>query len=192
MISLDYNDSIERIVNPLIEPVTLSDVKTYTRISGTTEEAIIVKWITSARIKAENYQRCSYITQQWRLTLNTFPPYYEPIYLPRGPLQSLVEIKCLDIYGVQTSIDITDFIIDTDARTIVLKHEEYWPDIYLKSMKITYKTGYGDAATSVPSYIADAIYVYVAYRNDNRLGETDVVPRVFYEILDEERRFRGI
>ena len=186
--------AIKRIVEPLIEPVTIVDAKNYTRISGNTEDGLIQNWIKSARMIAEGYQRCSYITQRWQLTLNEFPEDTETLYLPRGPIQELLSISVTDSVGAITSIDVENFIVDTDTSTICLIEDEEWNplDVTLNNLKIIYSTGFGSNASDTPSYVADAIYVYVAYRYENRLGETNQIPAVFYQILDEERVFRGL
>jgi uncharacterized phiE125 gp8 family phage protein len=186
--------ALKRVVEPLIEPVSIVDVKNYTRVTKNTEDGLINTWIRSARINAENYQRHSYITQRWQLTLNRFPGDTETLWLPRGPLQNLASISMTDSLGAITSFDITKFIVDTDTSTIKLIEDEEWNefDITLNNIKIIYSTGYGSSTSDVPAYVADAIYVYVAYRYENRLGETNMIPNVFYQILDEERSFRGL
>lgn len=186
--------ALKRVVEPLIEPVSIVDVKNYTRVTKNTEDGLINTWIKSARICAENYQRRSYITQRWQLTLNEFPSDTDTLWFPRAPFQNLISITMTDSLGVVTTLDITKFIVDTDASTIVLIEDEEWNefDITLNNIKIIYSTGYGSNASDVPAYVADAIYVYVAYRYENRLGETNMIPNVFYQILDEERTFRGL
>lgn len=184
-----------RIAQPEVEPVTLDDVKTYTRVGDDDSEDVFINtWIKAGRIKAENYQRRSFITQDWRLALDAFPAASEVIYLPRGPLQSLQSVTYRDRAGVEEDYDITKFIVDTDTCTIRLKTGEQYPTPSegLDCVKINYRTGYGDAPEDLPEYIADVIYIYCAYRYENRLGETDMIPRVFYTILDEERRFNGL
>lgn len=199
--------ALQRVGGPVVEPVTASNVKLYTRVSGATEDALITTWIKSAREKAELYLRQSFITQSWCLTLNAFPSDTESIYLPRGPLQDVISITYLDTnntevdmytYGTTTSEGNIPIIVDTHSSTVRLAQDQEWPDlgtdVELNSVKITYQTGYGDAATDLPAFIADAIYVYCAYRYENRLGETDVIPRVFYHILEssDERHFCGL
>jgi uncharacterized phiE125 gp8 family phage protein len=186
--------SLKRVITPLVEPISVEDAKLYSKIppESTIEDSLVSGWIAAARSVAENYQRRSFITQQWRLTFDSFPSQLETIYLPRGPLQNLVSVTCVNSDEVETSVSLGNFNINIDNSSIKLKSDVEWPDITLGFLKIIYQTGYGLNAASIPANVIDAMYIYINYRYDNRLGETDVIPRVFYQLLDDERLFCGL
>jgi len=204
--------ALKRVVQPSVEPITVAEAKLYTKISGNTEDALVARWIKAGRILAENYQRRSYMPQRWRLTLDAYPSDTEEIWLPRGPLKRLISIIVTDTEGTETALDITNFLVDTDTQTIRLSYDLNYVDLVdalitndefeLKNIKILYETGYGpdlgvttttgEGTGYLPSYVADALFVYIAYRYENRLGETNMIPSVFYQILDAERNFRGL
>jgi len=117
------------------------------------------------------------------MRLDYFP---ETIYLPMPPLQSVAPIapvviggvKYLDAAGVeQTLTENTDYLVDTysEPGRITPAYGEVWPPIYPvpNAVRIVYKAGYGDAATSVPAAIKNWIKAMVGSLWENR--ETAVV-----------------
>ena len=57
---------------PATEPVSLAEVKSYLRIDGTADDAVLTILIASARRSAEEYTKRAFITQTWQLTLDRF------------------------------------------------------------------------------------------------------------------------
>ncbi len=57
-------------IKPPKEILTLDEVKTFLRIDGTEEDALLTSLITAARQQAERFQRRAYGRQQLRLTLS--------------------------------------------------------------------------------------------------------------------------
>ena len=85
----------------------------------------------------------------------------------------------------------SNYFVDTDHEPgrINLEHGISWPAVTLRDingLKIRFVAGYGDAATDVPQAAKEAITLYCAYRNENRIGETEV-PKAFYDILRPDR-----
>jgi hypothetical protein len=110
-------------------------------------------------------------------------------------------LKYYDTANVEYDFDLNDLIIDTSSEPgrISLGYSVQWPTVTLRpinSVKIRFTAGYGDAGgttttpdfviESVPSSVKDAIYVYCAWRNENRAGEVDL-PKQFYDILRPDR-----
>jgi len=191
---------LNKISGPNSEPVTVDDVKTYTHISHDVEDSLIAGWIKAARIAAEDYQGRTYYTTVYDLTLDAWP--VMPLQIPRPPLVSVDSFKYYDTANIEYSFDLNDIHVDTNAEPgrIALNYLVYWPtSIILRkidAIKIRFTAGYGDAGgtTTTPDYVVqlipdsvkDAIYVYCAWRNENRAGETDI-PKQFYDILRPDR-----
>jgi len=186
--NVDETYTLERITDPETEPVTVAEAKLHARISHDTEDATITGWIKSARILAEDFQRRSYIEQTWNVYFNGFPK--TPITLHRGPLIVVLTISYWNYLNVETVLSNSDFIIANGK--IALAYGEVWPTTVLRpfdSVKISYITGYGDAATDVPETVKDAITLYCGWRNEHR-GESDAeVPQQFYDTLQSKRLF---
>ena len=176
---------------PTVEPVTATEVKLNTRIDGTTEDSLIAYWITSARQQAETYQKSAYITQTWELSFDQFP--VGEILLPRSPIQEVLSFKYYDTASTEYDFDLSNFDIDVDNEPgrIIPAYNISYPSVTLRNIngiKIQYDAGYGDAAVNVPSYIKDAIFIYCAYRYENRVAEGEY-PKQFYEILRPHRMY---
>lgn len=193
--------TLKRITAPVVEPVSASDVKLYTRISHTVEDGLISTWIKSAVELAEAYQHRAYISQVWEMTFDEFPEL--PLYVPRAPLVSIVSIKYYDYLNAETTLynlavpvaTNGDFIIDTDSEPGRIDHaySDYWPSVVLRPMnavKIRYNAGYGADGTTTPAAVKDAIMLYCAYRYENRTAEVDAVPPQFYHLLNSDRIFQ--
>jgi len=177
--------ALKLITAPTVEPVSLEEARLFLRIDSDPgeEDALIASMITAARQEAEKITRRQLITATWELRLDYFP---ETIYLPMPPLQSVAPIapvviggvKYLDAAGVeQTLTENTDYLVDTysEPGRITPAYGEVWPPIYPvpNAVRIVYKAGYGDAATSVPAAIKNWIKAMVGSLWENR--ETAVV-----------------
>lgn len=178
------------IVNPpASEPVTAEDVKLYTRISTSIEDTLVDTWIQSGRLAAEDYQHRAYITQTIELAYDGWPD--KEICLPRPPLTQVNSIKYYDTDNVEYTIDPSEYFVDTNSTPgrLSLNYGLSWPTVILRPIRglvINYNAGYGDAE-AVPKRIKDALYLYCAYRYENRIAEDGTVPDAFYNILQPDR-----
>lgn len=187
---------------PTVEPVSADEAKLYARIDHDTEDTIIANWIKTARAEAEKYQRRAFTTQTWEMTYDTFP--ITPIEITRAPLISVLTIKYFDFENTETTLynslvpvgTESNYIVDTDSTPgrIALAFGVSWPTTTLRSInavKIRYTAGYGAAATDVPAEVKDAIYIYCAWRNENRTAESGEMPEQFYNVLRPSRLRTG-
>jgi len=99
---------------PAVEPVILSEAKSYLRITDTDDDAFINALITGVRQRFESWTARSLITQTWTLWLDGFPQksrkdapgegYFElpvayfdkadrVLEIPRPPLQSVTFLQ---------------------------------------------------------------------------------------------------
>ena len=177
------------VTAPSTEPVTSADVKLYARVDTSVEDTLIDTWIASGRTAAEDYQHRAYITQTIEVSYDYWPD--TELILPRPPLVSVNSIKYYDTDNVEYTISASDYFVDTISTPgrVALNYGESWPSITLRPIRsfvINYDAGYG-AAGDVPDRIKDAIYLYCAYRYENRIAEDGTVPPAFYNILQPDR-----
>ena len=183
------NGKLKSISQSSIEPVTLSEALTQCRADAGIEDNWFMDKIKAGRIKAEEYQRRSYISQEWELSFDSFPS--GEILLPRSPVISVESVKYIDSENTEHEISLQDLIIDTDnqpARILTLNN---WPTVTLRkinSVKIRYVAGYGETGDSVPETVKDAILLYVSHHWNNRAGEVDL-PKSFYDLLKPNRLY---
>lgn len=185
---MKYN--LKQITPPALEPVSLSDFKLQAHITFTEQDALYTSYLKAGRMVAEDYQRKSFITQIWELSLDIVP--HNPIKLLRGPVQSLVSVKVYDGDNTESTVDNSNFFLDNsgDVARLSLTDDGGWPILdyrYTSCVVIRYTTGYGLTASEVPEYIKQAILLYASHMDDNRAGDLQGIPPAFYNLLSPGR-----
>ena len=172
------------IIQPVTEPVSVADVKLYTRIPHNEEDSLLLSWIKTGRMLAEDYIRAALITQTVECSFDCFPN--GVFNLPRSPIQSVDSILYFTSENVETEYNSTKYSIDLSGRPgrIYLNKYETWPTDILRpidAVKIRYVAGFGDNASDVPSQIRDAILLYCSHKYNDRQGEK--IPNAFFDLL---------
>jgi uncharacterized phiE125 gp8 family phage protein len=168
---------------PTIEPVTLPEAKLHLKIdSDTTDDNLVTALITAAREQAEKYTGRALIEQSWEYKFEEFED--DEIELPNPPAISVTSITYVDTSGVTQTLSTSVYDLDahTDPGRVFLKYNQLWPstlDIE-NAVTITYKCGYGTAASSVPASIRAAILLIIGHLYQNR--ENVVVGRTPVEL----------
>ena len=181
---------------PGAEPITLAELKTQLRISGTDEDTYLTNLIEEARQEIEDTTGIAFITQVWQLTLDRWPAAreewwdgmreahidviyggnranYASLKLPRYPLQTVDTINVYDEDGTQTAVTIANvFDVDTESLRgrLTIQRGATWP-VALRAnnaIEITYTSGYGDAASDVPAPLKRAVRQMAAYMYEHR------------------------
>lgn len=166
-----------RVVEPAVEPVTLDEAKLHLREDGSAQDAYINSLITASREYVENDILVALNTQQWQRKLDWFPrDFWEPILLPRPPLQSVESVTFIDDAGNEQTLDTGAYIVDTDSTAgRVWRHPDVqWPETDLgrpNAVTVSYTAGYGSAASDVPEPLRHAIKLLVAQLFENRQPE---------------------
>lgn len=178
------------------------------------DDALITGLIASATAMVENYTRRSLITQTWDLFLDAivdpqgpisyrYPlevaPYYlsgnprmQPwIELPRGPVQSIVQVDTFDDDNTAETFDAARYYLDGSGLSprLVLERGETWPGGMreVAAIRVRYITGFG-AAAAVPEQIKLAIKQAVMHFYENRGGSE--LPSGVRMLLDPFRLLR--
>ena len=183
------NGKLKLISKPTTEPVSLNMALEQCRGDAGIEDGWFMDKIKAGRIKAEEYQRRSYLAQTWELSFDEFPK--GEIFLPRSPVLNIESVIYFDSENTEHSVDLQDFIVDTDSEPARILPLNSWPSVSLRkinSVKIRYVAGYGEDASSVPETVKDAILLYVSHHWNNRAGETDL-PKAFFDLLKPNRLY---
>lgn len=186
------NWHVSIVTPPAIEPVTLDQALVQCHANSGVEDDWFTDAIRAAREEAEIYQRRAYIEQTVQLTYDTWPTM--PILLPRSPVSDVSSFKLYDIEDTETSIAISNFLIDYDTSPARLTTISGYtlPSVSLRdlaSIKIQYTAGYGSSRDDVPRNIKQAILFYVAYMYENRAAEVEVIPKQFFHMLAPQRMY---
>lgn len=190
---------------PATEPVTLAEAKNHLRVDAdlTQDDALITLLIGAARRYAEMYCNRSFITQQWRLVLDSFPgpsmygvpfgvTYSLPghaVLLERGNVQSVDSVVYTAMDGTEATMPATDWVADLSGGLARLtpKFGKIWPIPLpqIGAVKVNYTAGYGSSATDVPEGIRQWILLRLNTLYENReevailqRGKVDPLPFV--------------
>lgn len=152
----------------LVEPVTLSEVKKWLKVTFNDDDDVITSLITSCRQSVEAFTCTSIVSSQIICNVELFYPnknsFFSEIELPYGPVMPSTAI-------IVTMPDNCNNLNTLDIGS------DYWfvgeGFLKLRSIReglfnITYATG----LTIIPELLKDAIKTEIAYRYDNR-GDAD-------------------
>jgi uncharacterized phiE125 gp8 family phage protein len=176
---------------PSLEPVTLADMKNYLRVDSdlTADDALITLMISTARAYAESQTGRSFISQGWRLVLDSFPSYgitgvqwgvgyshpRQAILLEKGPVINVASIVYTAMDGSTVTITspaAPDYAVDLTGPVprITPGFGKIWPIPLpqIGAVAINYTAGYGTTAASVPEGIRQWLMLRVATMYENR------------------------
>lgn len=71
--------SLVRATQPVVEPVSLTEVKAHLRIDSTAEDALLANLVAAARAWCEDYCDRTFVQTQWTMRLDSF---YGPVGSP--------------------------------------------------------------------------------------------------------------
>jgi len=176
--------AVRLITPPAAEPVTLTEAKAHLRVDHSEDDALISSLISASRVYCEQFTARAFITQTWEYVVDAFPT--NEIMLPMPPLQSVVSIKYDDGAGVEQTLDITEYEVDTVSQPgWVVPVTTGWPAVWdsINSVRIRFVAGYDpgtdspiDLAANVPHSLKAAILLHVgqlyAQREDIVVGTT--------------------
>ncbi len=159
---------------PASEPLSLEEAKAHLRVDGADENTLISELIVAAREFAENTTHRALITQTWELVLDKAG---SEIEVPLPPLQEVSKIETIDEDGVKAEVPTAYYLVDASGAPGRIRLAPYytWPEHRgFASFIVTFKAGYGLAASSVPKDIRTAIRQLVGLLYENR-GAVDVL-----------------
>lgn len=192
---IDYR--LDLVTAPTIEPVTLTEVKDYMRVSGTSEDTLITNLIVVARTAAESYTRRAFLTQTWNLLRDDWPtangkaPWWDgvkqlpisivkgqkTVFIPLPPLQSVTSIKTYDDDDAATTFATSNYQVSVysgdfanKGRVTLRDDGSGWPTFERNAdgIEIKFVAGYGATAADVPGQIKQAIMSEVSFLYENR------------------------
>lgn len=164
------NASWNITTDPTVEPISVSEAKSYLRLDGTDHDAELEALITAARQYAEEQTGRAFITRTITLKMDNF--LYTPLYLPQAPIQSVTSVTYYDTAGTSQTWSSSEYTVDTSSNPGRLQPAfgYSWPDTYdeLNAITIVYLAGYGDAATDVPDIYRLLVKMLVSHFFEDR------------------------
>jgi uncharacterized phiE125 gp8 family phage protein len=145
------------------EPVSLAEAKHHLRVDFDEDDALIQALICAARQAAEMLTQRQLVTARWRMVLDSFPgsglmgvpagqtfslPWHA-ILIPKSPLQSVVEIRYLDMAGAWQAIPAANYTVDSacEPARITPVFGQIWPVSLpqIGAVSVVFDAGYGGA-----------------------------------------------
>ncbi len=145
--------------------VTLSEMKEFLKVTNALEDTLIQSLINAAIFRAEKKMNRDILTANW---INFRDTFFSDLTLRRGAFQSLTTVEFLQS-GSYVVLAATEFIVRIGGSFGVIC-EINAPDSGTECnlVKISFKTGFGDAAANVPEDIKTAIKFDVSNLYSNR------------------------
>lgn len=177
-----------RVTDATAEPVLLETLKQFCRYEDQEDNTLLAEMGKAARKYCEAALGRSFLTQTWRLKLDSFddPDYYremdDSIRLPYPPLASVTSIVYLDSDGTSTTWASSEYVVDTDSEPgrVYPAWNESWPttQVIPNAITFTYVAG-ATSAAAVPEQAKLAIMYLAKHFFDNRelVVATGAVPQ---------------
>ncbi|MGD0110189.1 MAG: head-tail connector protein [Rhodopila sp.] len=205
--------SLQVTAPPAAEPATIELVRQHCRIDSTVDDDLLASYLTAARIMAEGYLSRALITQTllWTVRPSSMlrpeqSRLWQPLRMPRAPVQSIVSVSALDDLGNTTTIAPAAFPVSSAYEV-----SGYYTDLALEPgslavgsstpmigglllhqtrmqyIQVSMIAGFGDTAAAVPLPIVQAILLTVAFLYEHRGDDGGDIPRAAEWLLDRYR-----
>lgn len=110
------------LVNPVIFPITVDDLKEHMRRNDNAEDAKLLKQIKVASKMVEDFLQVSFLTQQFRLIYDGFGTCGErKLKLRFPPFQTIEQVGYIDIYGETQVLATTEYRYDLKRRPAYIR-----------------------------------------------------------------------
>lgn len=165
---------------PTLYPITMAEARAHLRLDSHDENDLVSSLIGAATEYLQNQMGRSFVTQTWKLYLDSFPSGDgEAIRPPRPPLLAVSSISYVDTNGDTQTWSSAEYSVDTytEPGRITCAYGYSWPstrDIE-NAVCVTYTAGFGTSASTaaqsqaaVPLSIKAAVKLLISHWYENR------------------------
>ena len=189
---------VKTITAPTEYPVTVSEAKEQANITHEDDNALILRLIAAATNYVENYCSIAIVRQQKRMFFTRF---YDVMSLPFGPVQSIQQIKYVDIDGATQTLSTDVYDFNTVENCVFLAYGKTWPATRAqqRAVYVDYWAGYYEPTESpidqtvhIPEALKHAILMLVSELDKNREAANELATyknKMFDAILSPFREF---
>lgn len=189
--------SLTRLSEPVVEPVSVGEVKAHTVIDHSADDVYLAALIKAVRTHGENITGRSFVETAFQASMLEFPASNSPICLPKRPFQSvtgnITYVSEQTGTALQLVNDVDFSVVELSGRGWVFPVAEWPRDVKPWSIWIQFKAGWpveGVAPNQVaktPDDIKAWINIRVAglyaFREPLVNGRVSAVPRDFTDAL---------
>lgn len=152
---------------PPAEPVTLQQAKTFLRVDGADEDALIAGLIAAARGYIEGETRCALVAQGWRAAVPASAA-QGPVALAPGPVTAVTGVVIFDGDGVATSLSPEQWCLDRSSEPARVRLSAGPGRAARNGAEIDFDSGLGATAEAVPKPLVQALMMLVAHWYEHR------------------------
>lgn len=179
---------------PTLEPVTLTEAKTWLKVDGSDDDLLIAGLISSARLTVEALTGLLLLTQTWRFRIGLNSRERE-IKLPHRPLISLNGAKFQDRTNGSRAAPLDGLSIGhASAGTIIVTDDRIYAISNFTLLEIDAVMGYGSSSASVPTPILTAMRMLISFwyerRGDDARGMAEPWPASLSTLLQPYREIK--
>ncbi len=186
--------SLKLITPPAVEPLTVSEAKSFLRVGHAAADGLIASLIQAAREQVEQDTGLALITQTWRYALDAFPwgfptvwqggpevawTWSEVLELTPHPVQAITSLKYVDGTGVLQTVASTGYVLDAESRPARLRavYGVTWPAPRTEpgAVRVEFTAGFGAAAANVPATLLEMVRLMLEYLWDRRRSAFSVL-----------------
>lgn len=162
--------TLHLLTPPLVEPVSLSEAKTWLRVAHPDEDTLITETIRVARERVEAETGLALIARSYREVLDAWPArrlsaFGQAVSVARGPLISVEAVRTYAQDGAATLWDPAEYRAETGEPGRIVAVYPFslpCPDRPAGGIEIAFTAGFGTQAEDVPATLKDAILRLVA------------------------------
>ena len=171
---------VKVVTEPTNEPLDLEEAKLFLRVDHDDENGLIMSFIKTARMYIETITRRTLPITGWELVQDSFD---QKIICPYPPLISVESVSYKDKAGNVTTLNESDYLVDSDHEPGVIVPVDGWPNFEpypINPVTIKYQAGY----QNVPEPFLHAIKLMVSHMYEHR--ETVIESKTYQVPLSVE------
>lgn len=157
--------AIEQTSPPILQPVTLAEVKTFLGVYDNNYDANLLMLIDAMTEQAQQYIKSSILPQSWKMIFQVDKLRSDKLRLFYSPITSITHIDVLDSDGNATALDSSDY--DILGKNIL--HLKNGLAVNSVTMEVFYQASIATVAEAVPKSIKLAILASIASIFNNKL-----------------------
>jgi uncharacterized phiE125 gp8 family phage protein len=165
--------SMQLIVEPASEPLTLDEARLFLRIDTNDDDALLASLIAASRRLVEQATRKCLMAQTWRFGFDQWPA-RGFVRLPLSPLLTLVSVTVMDGSGNRIQQGLNDYRINA-LEPVPVVQANATPPVSAAAcggIQIDAQLGYGNTAAQVPQAMRLALLLILDRLYDTR-GQGD-------------------
>lgn len=176
------------------EPITLTEAKNFLRVDGSDDDVLIGALISAAREMCEQYTRRILVTTTIDEYFDGFPNYKNAvskdiIYLSRGPVQSITNLKYVDEIGSEETVASSYYVSDTISEPARIASTAGWFATNGIINQVIVRYVVGTAVDSIPTPLKQGMLLIISDLYDKRDDRVRKMPTASEYLFNPFRIF---